>query len=78
MTFPTQLKEICERLDKLEEHAAYNTKLLESIVESIPPAGSRPNVWAAMEPLMNSPMIKNNPALAEMVAAFKNNMGGSK
>lgn len=72
----SNIEQICERLDKLEKAVAYNTKLLESIVEAMPPVGSQPNVWKAMEPIMESPMVKGNPMLADMVATFKKNMGG--
>jgi len=72
----SNIEQICERLSKLEEHIEYHTKLLESIVEAIPPASKQPDVLKAMEPLLNSPMIKDNPALATMLESFKKNMGG--
>lgn len=70
-----KIEELCTRFDTMEESHGYLIKLLESIVEAIP-QGGRPNVMKAMEPLLKSPLIAGNPALAGMIKQFTDNMTG--
>jgi hypothetical protein len=72
-----KIGELCERFDTMEEGMEYQTKLLESILEAMP-TGPRPNMLEAMKPILESPMIKGNPALAGMVANFTKSMGGKE
>jgi hypothetical protein len=73
-----KIGELCERFDAIEEGMEYQTKLLESILEAIPTRGPRPDMMAAMQPILDSPLIKSNPALAAMVANFTNSMTEGK
>lgn len=72
-------------MDEIKEELKYHRKLLEDIVnrlDEIQSQGqrSRNNANAAMEMLMNNPMLKANPTMAEALgAAFRNvGMGAKK
>lgn len=73
-----KIGELCERFDTIEETMEYHTKLLEGILEAIPQPGKKPNLMEAMKPIMNHPLFKSNPAMAEMLNTFTKNMGGSE
>jgi len=74
--FAHKFEALCERFDAMEDALQYQTKLLETIVEAMPTG--RPNVMKALAPLFESPIIKNNPMLADMVKNFTANMGGEQ
>lgn len=65
-----------EKLDLIIENQEYTNKLLESIVETMPQPGTKPDLKAMLEPLADNPAIKNNPMLAGLINSFMKNAGG--
>ena len=66
-----------EKLDEILKNQGIIIQMLTDIMEAMPAPGKHPDMLAAMAPLLNSPMIKGNPALADMVGTFMKNMGGN-
>lgn len=67
-----------DKLDKILKNQQTIMAMLEDILEAMPDPSQRPDIAAAMGPLMENPILKNNPAVAQMLGAFMNNMGGKK
>lgn len=67
---------IDQKLDEIIRNQTIIMQMLTDLIESVPDPAQRPNVLKALAPLLDSPMIKNNPALAEMVKGFTENIGG--
>lgn len=66
-----------DRIDMVLKNQAYIIKMLESIVETMPSAGVKPpDIKAVLKPMLDNPVIKNNPALVGMIGALMNEMGG--
>jgi hypothetical protein len=64
-----------QKVDKVLENQEYLTKLLEGLLELIPPRKGRPNIQKALEPILNSPAMKNNPMVSQVMANFMKEMG---
>lgn len=69
-------EETREELAKVRANQTYMIKLLETLVDLIPPKGKRPNIKNLIAPLANNPMVKNNPQLSAMVGQMVENIGG--
>ena len=65
-----------EKLDKVLANQLYITQLLESILEAIP-SGKKPDLQKIMAPLMQHPMIKNVPGVADMINEMAGAVGGN-
>ena len=71
-------EEIYEKITALQKKIDYNTKLLETIVETMPGPGKRPDLGPIINPLLNNPIIQNNPALKQMVTGVLDLQEGDK
>jgi hypothetical protein len=69
-------EELRDELAKIRANQTYMIKLLETVVELIPPRGKQPRVDKLLKPLIDNPMIKNNPQLSSMVGRMIDGMGG--
>ena len=65
-----------EKVDKLLAQQLYTNKLLETIIEGMPdPQKNAAKVRAVLSPIMEMPIIKNNPAFKDMLDAVED-IGG--
>lgn len=66
------------KLDEILKNQGTIMKMLEDVLEAMPDPGQRPDVAAAMAPILNSPALKDNPAVRAMLGNFAKHMGGTK
>lgn len=67
-----------EKLDKILKNQEIIVRMLTDLLESVPDPSARPDIREAIKPLLASPIIKNNPVIANTLEQFMENMGGRK
>lgn len=65
-----------EKLDAILKNQGIIIAMLTTIIEAIPGPGKQPDVKKMLEPLLNNPLFRDNPMMAEMMSNFTKNMGG--
>lgn len=59
-----------DKLDKILKNQSTIMQMLSDVLEAIPDPGQRPDMSAALKPLMDSPLFKNNPAVLSLLGSF--------
>jgi hypothetical protein len=65
-----------DKIDKVLENQGTIIKMLEDVLEAMPDPAQRPDIAAILAPMMTNPVLKDNPAVQQMLGAFMKNMGG--
>lgn len=65
-----------EKLDQIIKNQGTIMQMLADVLEAMPDPSQRPDIEAALKPVLDSPLLKNNPAAASMLSAVMDNMGG--
>ena len=66
------------KIDQILKNQAIIIQMLTDIIESIPSPSTRPDMTEMFKPILDNPIIKNNPAMLGMLTTFMSQMGGKQ